>query len=84
MASSIFGGQLRRSIGSVYFVQRGAGRKEFLGADSLSYLSHDSLMASVQNGADQFCSACFNGNYPVPLTDEALGQRKLFEKVKGG
>ncbi len=58
--------------------------KEFLGADSLSYLSHDSLMASVQNGADQFCSACFNGNYPVPLTDEALGQRKLFEKFKGG
>ena len=58
--------------------------QEFLGADSLSYLSHDSLMASVQNGADQFCSACFNGNYPVPLTDEALGQRKLFEKFKGG
>ena len=29
-------------------------------------------------------SACFNGNYPVPLTDEALGHRKLFEKFKGG
>ena len=56
--------------------------REFLGADSLSYLSHDSLMASVQNGVDQFCSACFNGNYPVPLTDEALGQRKLFEKTR--
>jgi amidophosphoribosyltransferase len=58
--------------------------KEFLAADSLGYLSHRSLMTSVQNGADQYCSACFSGNYPVPLPDEALGQRKLFEKSKDG
>ena len=58
--------------------------KEFLAADSLGYLSHRSLMTSVQNGADQLCSACFNGNYPVPFHDEALGQRKLFEKFNDG
>lgn len=57
---------------------------QFLGADSLGYLSIPSLMASVQNGKDEFCAACFSGNYPVPLPDEALGQRKLFEKFKDG
>jgi amidophosphoribosyltransferase len=54
----------------------------FLEADSLGYLSHGALMVSVQNGADQFCSACFSGNYPVPLPDEALGQRVLFDKPR--
>ncbi|MGH9461455.1 MAG: amidophosphoribosyltransferase, partial [Vicinamibacteria bacterium] len=52
----------------------------FLGADSLAYLSLSSLMASVKNTKDEFCSACFSGNYPVPLFDESLGQRRLFEK----
>jgi amidophosphoribosyltransferase len=55
---------------------------QFLGADSLAYLSLSSLMASVKNGEDEFCSACFSGNYPVPLFDESLGQRKLFEKTQ--
>ncbi len=49
---------------------------------ALIYLSHHSLMASVQNGSDQFCSACFNGNYPVPLTDEALGQRSRAKRAR--
>jgi len=56
--------------------------EQFLGADSLGYLSLPSLMDSVQNGKDEFCAACFSGNYPVPLPDESLGQRKLFEKFK--
>ncbi|HLE57611.1 MAG TPA: amidophosphoribosyltransferase, partial [Rhodothermia bacterium] len=53
--------------------------ERFLGADSLAYLSLSSLMASVQNAKDEFCSACFSGDYPVPLFDESLGQRRLFE-----
>ncbi len=48
------------------------------------YVKSHSSMTSVQNGADQLCSACFNANYPVPLRDEALGQRKLFEKFNDG
>jgi len=56
--------------------------RQFLEADSLGYLSHPSLMASVENSADQFCSACFNGKYPVPLPDQSLGQGRLFEKTE--
>ena len=41
----------------------------YVTCDSLGYLSHDGLMAAVGSDAsgDSFCSACFTGNYPVPL-----------------
>ncbi len=37
----------------------------FIGLDSLHYLSIDGLLASVTQG-DDYCLACFDGNYPVP------------------
>ena len=46
---------------------------DFVGCDSLSYLSHEGLMTSVDGraGANSgYCSACFTGQYPVsaPVT----------------
>jgi amidophosphoribosyltransferase len=47
----------------------------YITSDSLAYLSHDGMMAAVGAAAsgDGYCSACFTGNYPVPLgkPDEA-------------
>jgi amidophosphoribosyltransferase len=47
----------------------------YITSDSLSYLSHDGLMAAVgaPEGGAGYCSACFTGQYPVPLgrPDEA-------------
>jgi amidophosphoribosyltransferase len=34
-------------------------------ADSLGYLSHDAMLAATQRPADQLCSACFTGVYPI-------------------
>jgi amidophosphoribosyltransferase len=42
----------------------------YVTCDSLGYLSHEGMMASVQIGNESgtgYCSACFTGNYPVPL-----------------
>jgi amidophosphoribosyltransferase len=43
--------------------------RDYVGCDSLEYLSHDGMMRAV--GATEkgtgFCSACFTGVYPVPL-----------------
>ena len=36
-----------------------------LDVDSLHYLSIDGLLRSVMH-SDDFCLACFNGDYPVP------------------
>jgi amidophosphoribosyltransferase len=39
-----------------------------LGADSVGYLSVEDLLASApsENG-EHYCTACFSGNYPVPI-----------------
>jgi amidophosphoribosyltransferase len=46
--------------------------KEELGVDSLAYLSLDGLLKSVpkENG-EWYCTACFNGEYPVAIDKDA-------------
>ncbi len=39
--------------------------RKFIGADSLAYLSVDSLIKSVHGEDNSFCTACFSGEYPV-------------------
>jgi amidophosphoribosyltransferase len=41
--------------------------QKFIGADSLGYLSLDGLMKSVKLPGDSFCTACFTGDYPIPV-----------------
>jgi amidophosphoribosyltransferase len=46
--------------------------REFIGADSLKYLSLEGLHAAVQDSAtSRFCSACYTGNYPTELVLES-------------
>ena len=40
---------------------------EFVGADSLGYLSVDGLIEAVGLPREFFCLACFSGEYPVPI-----------------
>ena len=42
----------------------------YLAADSLAYLSLEKMMEVLENGKKKFCSACFDGNYPIPITDK--------------
>lgn len=54
---------------------------EFLQADSLTYLSHEGMMRVAQAGHQQFCSACFTGEYPVRMSwQDDLRQLPLFDK----
>ncbi len=46
--------------------------REFVGADSLKYLSLDGLHAAVEDSVtSRFCSACYTGNYPTDLVLES-------------
>jgi amidophosphoribosyltransferase len=38
-----------------------------IGADSLGYLSIDGLIQAVDLPRENFCLACFTGEYPVPV-----------------
>ena len=40
--------------------------REYVGADSLYYLSVDGMMRALQR-RDGFCQACFTGSYPIPV-----------------
>jgi amidophosphoribosyltransferase len=39
--------------------------REFLEVDSLRYLTIEDLLEVVGNKSDNFCVACFNGEYPI-------------------
>ena len=41
--------------------------REFIDADTLSYLSVEGMMRAVRGDKDQFCAACFDGKYPTPI-----------------
>jgi len=41
--------------------------KDFIGADSLGYLSVKGLTQAVAMPQNTLCMACFTGNYPVPV-----------------
>ncbi len=40
---------------------------EFIGADSLGYLSIEGLIKAVGLPRENFCLACFTGDYPIPV-----------------
>ncbi|MCK5744452.1 MAG: amidophosphoribosyltransferase, partial [Caldisericia bacterium] len=40
-----------------------------IGADSLQYLSYDGLIKSCGGNQEDFCTACLNGDYPIPVIE---------------
>ncbi len=48
-----------------------------IGADSLGYISLDELTAATSLPAGQLCRACFDGNYPLPVSDDERGKHVL-------
>ncbi|MGH2379557.1 MAG: amidophosphoribosyltransferase [Candidatus Limnocylindria bacterium] len=54
------------------------GIQEHIGADSLGYLSLEGMIAATGASADQLCSACFTGDYPMTVQlelDKAVLER---------
>ncbi|MES0329436.1 MAG: hypothetical protein ABUK06_04015, partial [Dehalococcoidales bacterium] len=41
--------------------------RDYIGADSLGYLSLEGLVEAVNLPRDLFCLACFSGQYPIPV-----------------
>ncbi len=54
---------------------------KYVGADSLGYLSRDRMLAAVAtHHPESFCTACFDGQYPLKVRDKgkfSLGTRKI-------
>lgn len=41
--------------------------RQFIGADSLHYISMEGMFTSINGTAQDMCAACFSGEYPVPV-----------------
>jgi len=50
--------------------------RQFLGADSLGYLSLESLRKAVSDAEGKFCTACYTGVYPTDLGQREMPQRE--------
>ncbi|MBI1818213.1 MAG: amidophosphoribosyltransferase [Deltaproteobacteria bacterium] len=62
------------------------GIRQFVGADSLGYLTERGMYAFLKEGdGNGFCAACFTGRYPVAVTDEGrTHQLVLFDADERG
>ena len=54
--------------------------RKYLNVDTLKYLSIDGLVLAICETKDKFCFACFNGDYPVPIPEEADFDKYFMEK----
>jgi amidophosphoribosyltransferase len=53
--------------------------QEFIGADSLGYLSIRGVLAALELPYEQFCFACFDGNYPEPVPYDVEARKFILE-----
>jgi amidophosphoribosyltransferase len=57
--------------------------REFIGADSLGYLSIRGVLAALDLPYERFCFACFDGNYPETVPYDASSRKFVLEERVG-
>jgi amidophosphoribosyltransferase len=55
------------------------GVRDFVGADSLAYLSIGGVLDAIDLPRDRFCFACFDGRYAVPVPYDAASHKFVLE-----
>ena len=55
--------------------------REFIGADSLGYLSIRGVLAALELPYERFCFACFDGRYPEPVPYDAASRKFILEEA---
>jgi amidophosphoribosyltransferase len=51
---------------------------EYIGADSLAYLSREGMLSCLSGDNDTYCTACWTGKYPIPISKVHPKQGQLF------
>ena len=49
--------------------------------DSLTYLSEEGMLKVTRENPQHFCTACFNGNYPVDIPENVKRSKLILESV---
>ncbi|MEN9520373.1 MAG: hypothetical protein RLZZ381_2961 [Cyanobacteriota bacterium] len=53
-----------------------------IGVDTLAYLSWQGMLEATQENTNNFCSACFTGDYPVNIPEDVKRSKLMLEKIK--
>jgi amidophosphoribosyltransferase len=56
--------------------------RRFIGADTLHYLSMENLVKATRRPKEDFCTACFDGEYPVPVPADVMMMKCRLEDGK--
>jgi amidophosphoribosyltransferase len=56
--------------------------RDFIGADSLGFLSIPGLLRALELPRDGFCFACFDGRYPEPVPYDAARRKFVLEEAR--
>jgi amidophosphoribosyltransferase len=54
--------------------------REFIGADTLGYLSIRGVLAALDLPYERFCFACFDGRYPDPVPYDSASRKFILEE----
>jgi amidophosphoribosyltransferase len=54
--------------------------KQQIEVDSLAYLSWEGMLKVTGEDPHSFCSACFTGDYPIPIPDKVKRSKLMLEK----
>nr|HPJ39231.1 amidophosphoribosyltransferase [Spirochaetota bacterium] len=55
--------------------------RKYLEVESVAYLTVESMLKSINRPDMKFCTACFDGNYPLAIEQSEDNQKYLFEEV---
>jgi amidophosphoribosyltransferase len=47
--------------------------------DSLAYLSKEGMVEAARSASTNFCTACFDGQYPIELEEEMRSSKLMLE-----
>lgn len=50
-----------------------------IGADSIGYISVEGMVSATEQPRNRLCTACFTGDYPIPLPTEAAFGKNVLE-----
>ncbi|OCR00861.1 amidophosphoribosyltransferase [Oscillatoriales cyanobacterium USR001] len=52
-----------------------------IGVDSLAFLSREGMLKATKDDSNNFCSACFTGDYPIPVPETVKRSKLMLEKA---
>lgn len=50
--------------------------------DTLTYLSQEGMLKVTNENPQNFCTACFNGNYPIDIPEDVKRSKLILETIK--